>query len=582
MGGDMQKTGIVVCTVMVIILTVFVTEDSLQAAESANLSRLFQLCGDQSACHVKADVLEQIRAQSQNLSYILKDDESDRLEVTIWQDRDLILLHVATTTYSSRISVFRGRVEQALLLGYVDFEGTRYGKPCIVRIGAHDFMVYSEGFSGTGTSLSTDQWWYLGKAFNSMEQVLSVSEQGYVSGWPTIPREFESARDIVTENGVPTGISYTYSATYWATVYVCEESEEADGEEFCWEEADDSDPIYQPSLHVVWRWDAESRKFIHDPVSSTATPEQAEGLYNAHYDQFVAANLHEFRRMAVDERLRRWLIRLAKECTHADNISALLEIVNGASSAALRAGSKQAVTVKGVTFNMVYIPAGEYLRGSPENEPGRTERESPQHRVRISKGFWIGETEVTQGLWQAVMGNNPSHFKACGSDCPVERVSWHDSQEFIKRLNGLVSGGGFRLPTEGEWEYAARAGTTGPFHTGNCLSTSQANYDGDYPLEGCPEGQYRRTTVPVSSFAANAWGLYDMHGNVWEWVQDWYGSYPSGLVTDPTGPSSGAYRVFRGGSWNDDARDCRSADRGRVAALGFRLDGLGLRLARTH
>ncbi len=233
------------------------------------------------------------------------------------------------------------------------------------------------------------------------------------------------------------------------------------------------------------------------------------------------------------------------------------------------------------TINMVYIPPGEFMMGSPDNEPRRDSDESPQHRVHLTNGYWMAETEVTQGLWKAVMGSNPSHFKACGSNCPVEKVSWDQSKEFIRRLNGLVSGGGFRLPTEAEWEYAARAGTTTPFHTGRCLDTNQANYDGNHPLDGCSKGEYRGTTVKVASFAPNAWGLYDMHGNVWEWVEDWHGNYPSGSVTDPTGPSQGTDRIRRGGSWYFRAKLCRSAYRG-IFAPGFNGNDLGLRLARTH
>ncbi len=227
--------------------------------------------------------------------------------------------------------------------------------------------------------------------------------------------------------------------------------------------------------------------------------------------------------------------------------------------------------LEGVTFKMVYIPAGEYLRGSPSNEPKRESNET-QHRVRISKGFLMGETEVTQGLWQAVMGNNPSHFKACGSDCPVEQVSWNDSQEFIKRLNGLVSGVGFRLPTEAEWEYAARAGTTGP-------------YAGDLDAMGWYDRNSGGETHPVARKSPNSWGLYDMHGNVWEWVQDRcgniIGNYPSGFMTDPTGPSSGANRVYRGGSWDSLAWYCRSAYRFSLTP-DYRGYSLGLRLARTY
>ncbi len=236
-------------------------------------------------------------------------------------------------------------------------------------------------------------------------------------------------------------------------------------------------------------------------------------------------------------------------------------------------------TVKGVPFTMVRIPAGEFTMGSPENEPGRKQDER-QFRVRISSDYWMGATEVTQGLWKAVMGNNPSHFNACGDDCPVEMVSWNDSLEFIRNLNGMVSGGRFRFPTEAEWEYAARAGTTTPFNTGSCLNTNQANYNGNHPLSGCPKGESRGRTVKVGSFAPNAWGLYDIHGNVVEWCQDWYGEYPSGWRRDPTGPRHGSDRVYRGGSWVNSARFCRSANRSHDAP-GYRFSYLGLRLART-
>ncbi len=240
----------------------------------------------------------------------------------------------------------------------------------------------------------------------------------------------------------------------------------------------------------------------------------------------------------------------------------------------------QTITVKGVSFRMVLIRAGEFIMGSPPDEPGRLDDET-QHRVRLSRDYWMGETQVTQALWEAVMGNNPSEFNN-GGEYPVESVSWDDSQTFIQDLNRLVSGGGFRLPTEAEWEYACRAGTNTPFHTGRCLGTHEANYDGNYPLEGCPEGEYRERTTRVASFAPNAWGLYDMHGNVYEWCQDWYDEdYPSGRVTDPSGPSSGASRVHRGGCWVIGARYCRSASR-NVLALGYRHFFIGLRLARTH
>jgi formylglycine-generating enzyme len=227
----------------------------------------------------------------------------------------------------------------------------------------------------------------------------------------------------------------------------------------------------------------------------------------------------------------------------------------------------------GMTFNL--IPAGTFMMGSPEDEPMRGFEET-QHEVTLTKPYYMQTTEVTQGQWKAVIGSNPSWFSDCGDDCPVEQVSWNDIQTFITELNKLGQGT-YRLPTEAEWEYAARAGTTTPFNRGNCLSTDQANYDGKHPLTGCPSGVYREKTLPVGCFAPNAWGLYDMHGNVREWVHDWYGSYPSSSVTDPTGPSIGSRRVLRSGNWDSYARYCRSANRsygdpdGRYYPYGFRL-----------
>jgi len=186
-----------------------------------------------------------------------------------------------------------------------------------------------------------------------------------------------------------------------------------------------------------------------------------------------------------------------------------------------------------------------------------------------------------------VMGNNPSHFKNCGDDCPVEHLSWNDVQPFIHKLNQREGSNTYRLPTEAEWEYAARAGTKTPFSFGRCLSTDQSNYNGNYPLSGCVKGKYRKRTIAVASFQPNSWGLYDMHGNVWEWCQDWYGDYPSvsWSVTNPTGGPPGDKddrvfyrgRVTRGGSSDSYARHCRSAFRHRLepnsysAHMGFRL-----------
>jgi formylglycine-generating enzyme required for sulfatase activity len=202
--------------------------------------------------------------------------------------------------------------------------------------------------------------------------------------------------------------------------------------------------------------------------------------------------------------------------------------------------------------------------------------------VTLTRAFYCGKFEVTQRQWEAVMGSNPSYFQNAGPDAPVETVSWDGCQVFLKKLCEMegVPEGTYRLLTEAEWEYACRAGTQTPFCYGTDLDSSMANFNGKYPYGAGAEGVYRGMTTPVGSFQPNAWGLYDMHGNVWEWCQDWWGPYPSKPVTDPLGPASGVSRVLRGGSWRSDARNCRCANRS-----GFRrddrYDGLGLRLART-
>ena len=243
---------------------------------------------------------------------------------------------------------------------------------------------------------------------------------------------------------------------------------------------------------------------------------------------------------------------------------------------------KEKAITNSLGMKFVYIQPGTFTMGSPADEPGRDSDET-QHKVTLTKGFYMQTTEVTQGQWKAVMGNNPSGFKDCGDNCPVENVSWNDAQKFIKKLNELDGGGNkYRLPTEAEWEYAARAGgTTTPFAFGKCLSTDDANYDGNYPLEGCPKGKDREKTIPVGSLKANDWGLYDMHGNVWEWCEDWHGDYPTGSVTDSVGPEAGSGRVVRGGGWNNNARNCRSANRNNNSPDN-RNDNIGFRLARAH
>ena len=196
--------------------------------------------------------------------------------------------------------------------------------------------------------------------------------------------------------------------------------------------------------------------------------------------------------------------------------------------------------------------------------------------VKISKGYYMQTTEVTQGQWKAVMGENPSYLKNCGDDCPVENVSWNNVQEFIKKLNRKEGTVKYRLPTEAEWEYACRAGTSTAYSWGNKADCSKANYGNGWSDE-C-KGTNPGKTMKVASFDSNAWGLYDMHGNVWEWCEDWYGNYPSGSVTDPVGPSSAAARVKRGGSWRFSAEYCRSDIRYSYSPDDW-YDYLGFRLA---
>lgn len=249
-----------------------------------------------------------------------------------------------------------------------------------------------------------------------------------------------------------------------------------------------------------------------------------------------------------------------------------------AKAQAVLSGEKPAYrNIIGMTFAL--IPAGTFTMGSPPNEPGRYEDET-RHQVTISRPFYMQTTEVTQGQWKAVMEINPSSFRSCGNDCPVEQVSWNDAQEFIRRLNQRKGTDKHCLPTEAEWEYACRAGTTTPFNTGNCLSRDQANYCGDSPLTGCQRGNFSVETVCVASYSPNAWGLYDMHGNVWEWCQDFYEARASGDAIDPVGPSKGSQRVLRGGGYFDSARRNRAATRGKASPI-FKASPVGFRLAMT-
>jgi formylglycine-generating enzyme required for sulfatase activity len=219
----------------------------------------------------------------------------------------------------------------------------------------------------------------------------------------------------------------------------------------------------------------------------------------------------------------------------------------------------------GIEF--VYIRPGTFMMGSPVTEQGRADDEQ-QHRVTLTKGYWLGKYEVAQQHWEALMGGNRSKSK--GGNLPVENVSWEDCQQFIKKLceKEGVRDGTYRLPTEAEWEYACRAGTMGP-------------YAGDLEDMGWHGKNSGWKTHPLGQKKPNAWGLYDMHGNVWEWCADWFDAYPSAAVTDPSGPRSGSLRVLRGGGWSRPALAGRSAFRNRDKPSIY-YDNLGLRLLRTE
>ena len=251
--------------------------------------------------------------------------------------------------------------------------------------------------------------------------------------------------------------------------------------------------------------------------------------------------------------------------------------------------------------NMVWIAPGTFVMGSPTDEPARGDES--QHTVTLTKGFCLGKFAVTQGEYLAVMGSNPSCFTTnmdyngnrISPDLsrPVEMVNWYDATDYCVQLTARERSAGrvpagyvYRLPTESEREYACRAGTTTAFHYGAALRSGMANFYGNYEYPPCgtstdycynPSGIYLARTTSVGSYAPNAWGLYDLHGNVWEWCQVWYGTYPVGSVSDPQGVPSGLYRVFRGGNWLSSASYCRSAFRrysdptSRSTFVGFRV-----------
>ncbi|MCL2304863.1 MAG: formylglycine-generating enzyme family protein [Planctomycetaceae bacterium] len=258
------------------------------------------------------------------------------------------------------------------------------------------------------------------------------------------------------------------------------------------------------------------------------------------------------------------------------------------------AGERMPLMINGVEYAFRWCPPGTFMMGSPENEAKRSDDEK-QHQVTLSRGFWMLETQVTQEMWESVMDDNPSHFGPRipveqGAKHPVEQVSWNDCKDYIQKLNDLgvvPKGFKFSLPTETQWEYACRAGTTTPFHFGSVLNGDAANCLGLRPYGTTAIGKFLGKTSEVRSYSPNAYGLYDMHGNVWEWCDDWYGDYPNGAVTDPIGTSPGSfrgqagpYRVLRGGGWNNGAEICRSARRFRgVPSVGPGSNYCGVRLS---
>ena len=228
--------------------------------------------------------------------------------------------------------------------------------------------------------------------------------------------------------------------------------------------------------------------------------------------------------------------------------------------------SNGTLTVNGIKYNMVWVEGGTFRMGATSEQGSEISDEKPVHSVTLS-GYYIGKTEVTQALWQAVMGSNPSYFE--GDDLPVEQVSWDDCQEFIRKLNSLT-GQNFRLPTEAEWEFACRGGNNsrGYKYSGSNYIDNVAWYDGNSGDK----------THPVATKSPNELGIYDMSGNVWEWCSDWYANYTSNSQTNPKGPQSGSRRVNRGGGWYILARYCRSSKRNGNSPTD-RYDFLGLRLA---
>jgi len=273
-----------------------------------------------------------------------------------------------------------------------------------------------------------------------------------------------------------------------------------------------------------------------------------------HLDMFVS-----FYRL--DERLQK-LKEVNLFPIYEDGLERILRVILRTKS-----DTKPSKMINSFGIEFIYIQPGIFMMGSPKDEKGRDSNEI-LHQVTLTKGFYIQNTQVTQKQWKALKGNNPSNFKDC-EDSPVEQVSWNDVHDFIKKLNNKEGSDKYRLPTEAEWEYACRAGSNTLYCFGNDKNRLKeyAWYDKNAENE----------THPVGQLNPNDWGLYDMHGNVWEWCSDLFGDYPTFPVSEPAGPISGKRRVLRGGSWYENEWYCRSANRkedspeSRYSNYGFRL-----------
>jgi formylglycine-generating enzyme required for sulfatase activity len=269
-------------------------------------------------------------------------------------------------------------------------------------------------------------------------------------------------------------------------------------------------------------------------------------------------------------------------------------LLHAAAPGPAQAPANGQILTNSLDMKLVLIPAGKFLMGSPADEADR-DPEELQHEVVITKPFYFGVYAVTQAEYLKVMGKNQSHFNSKtgdGPQHPVEQVRWGEAVDFCNRLSNLnaekMAGRAYRLPTEAEWEYACRAGTTTTYNVGKTLSSTQANFNGNYPYGDAPKGPYLQKTAKVGAYPPNAWGLYDMHGNVSQWCADWYDPdyYKTGPKVDPKGPAKGVlgtgfasdyFRVVRGGCWLDEARACRAAYRFRLQSsepyriVGFRV-----------